>query len=286
MSKIIMTKGLPASGKSTWAKDQVAMHDYVRCNKDDLRAMLHDGHWSKQNEKFTVEIRDAIVASALARGKTVIVDDTNFAPVHENQLRRLADLAGAGFEVKDFTGVPLQVCLDRDADRTVGRVGRKVIMDMYEKYLYKKPVPPALVPSVPYAVICDLDGTVAVMTDRGPFDPNVENDVPRAEVMDAVCGLASTQNAKILLVSGRKEEARTSTEEWMKINSTFRHDALFMRQNDDNRRDSIVKREIYDIHIAGKYNVIAVFDDRPQVIRECWRPLGLPVFDVGDGREF
>ena len=286
--KLIMTRGLPASGKSTWAKEQVRKGNgsVVRVNKDDLRAMVHAGIWSKNHEKFTVKLRDMFVVEAFNNKKSVIVDDTNFAPEHEKALRALASVWGAEFEIKDFTHVPLQVCLERDADRTVGRVGRKVIMDMYEKYLYKKPVPPAPIPDAPAAIICDLDGTIAVMTDRGPFDPNVENDVPRAEVMDAVAGLANLQSAKILLVSGRKEEARTSTEEWLKVNSTFRHHVLFMRADDDNRRDSIVKREIYDREIVGKYNVVAVFDDRPQVIRECWRPLGLPVFDVGDGREF
>lgn len=260
----------------------------LRVCKDDLRAMLHgEKSWSKDREKITLSVRDEIIHLSLTRGKTVIVDDTNFAPVHEHVLRNLAVAPGAEFEIQDFTHVPLDACLERDRDRMVGRVGRDVILGMYEKYLYKKPVPPAQVPNVRNVIICDLDGTVAEMVDRGPFDPNVENDRPREHVLNVLRAMLSTDNnSYVLFVSGRKEEARAATEIWIRQQGLEVFWKLYMRANTDNRRDSIVKREIYDREIVGKYNVIAVFDDRPQVIRECWRPLGLPVFDVGDGREF
>ncbi len=58
---------------------------------------------------------------------------------------------------------------------------------------------------------------------------------------------------------------------------------LYMRANKDQRSDFIVKKELYDAHIKGKYNVVAVFDDRPSVCNGLWRPLGLPLFQVGDG---
>ncbi len=63
---------------------------------------------------------------------------------------------------------------------------------------------------------------------------------------------------------------------------------LLMRAPGDSRRDSIVKRELYEKHIKGKYNVVAVFDDRPSVIRECWQALGFTdrIFNVGSGEEF
>ena len=40
MKKLLMLKGLPASGKSTYAKELVKEQGFVRANKDDLRAML------------------------------------------------------------------------------------------------------------------------------------------------------------------------------------------------------------------------------------------------------
>jgi len=56
---------------------------------------------------------------------------------------------------------------------------------------------------------------------------------------------------------------------------------LHMRKIGDRRRDSFVKLDMYNEVIKDKYNVICVFDDRPQVIRECWKVLNLPVLNCG-----
>ncbi len=58
MPSLLMLKGLPASGKSTYARKLVAdsqshKRKWKRANKDDLRAMIDDSNWSKTNEKFT-----------------------------------------------------------------------------------------------------------------------------------------------------------------------------------------------------------------------------------------
>ena len=50
----------------------------------------------------------------------------------------------------------------------------------------------------------------------------------------------------------------------------------------DQRKDSVVKVEIFDREIRHAYRVIGVFDDRAQVVR-AWRALGLTVFQVADG---
>jgi len=44
-------------------------------------------------------------------------------------------------------------------------------------------------------------------------------------------------------------------------------DELHMRKTDDVRKDSVVKKELYDEFIKDKYNVRFVIDDRPQVVR-------------------
>lgn len=82
--KIILTCGLPASGKSTWAKEQVGVKDstWKRINKDDLRTMINGGVWSKGNETAVVAARDAMIRTFLSQGYSVIVDDTNVQDVH------------------------------------------------------------------------------------------------------------------------------------------------------------------------------------------------------------
>ena len=71
---MIICRGLPGSGKSTWAK---AYQNVTRVNRDDLREMMHGGVWSKSNEKLVVIARDAIIRATLRAGGSVIVDDTN-----------------------------------------------------------------------------------------------------------------------------------------------------------------------------------------------------------------
>ncbi|NBU34805.1 hypothetical protein EBS40_09370 [bacterium] len=142
MSKLIMLKGLPASGKSTWAKEQVRLSKgkTKRVNKDDLRAMIDDGEWSKQNEKLILEIRDELVFKFLMQGYDVIVDDTNLAPKHEKDLHAILKMVEAGswfpggesnmeFEVKWFD-TPLAECIRRDMLRP-NPVGKKVIRRFY-----------------------------------------------------------------------------------------------------------------------------------------------------------
>jgi len=45
---VLLLKGLPASGKSTYAKSLSSTCNYIRVNKDDLRAMMFGGNWTKE----------------------------------------------------------------------------------------------------------------------------------------------------------------------------------------------------------------------------------------------
>ena len=58
-----------------------------------------------------------------------------------------------------------------------------------------------------------------------------------------------------------------------------------MRPKGDQRKDVIVKEQLYNEHIKGKFNVVAIFDDRMQMV-SLWRSMGLPLFQCGDGSIF
>lgn len=284
-----MMRGLPASGKSTRAKQMLqefGSGNAKRVNKDDLRAMLDDGKWSGANEKFLLGVRDYIISNALNAGKHVIVDDTNLPTKHEVRLRELAKASGASFEVVDFTGVPLEECIERDRKRP-NYVGERVIRGMWEQFLRHHEAPYPHDDNLPSAVLVDVDGTLAIMNGRGPFEwDKVDSDLPRFAVWSVAYAFAVAKNAQVILVSGRDEVCCAQTHIWMAkhFGMTF---PLHMRRAGDMRKDTIVKREIFEQHIRGQYNVLAVFDDRPQVIRE-WQSLGLRdrIFNVGDGTEF
>ena len=133
-------------------------------------------------------------------------------------------------------------------------------------------------------VIFDLDGTFAFLGDRSPYDASsAEHD----EVNQAVHFVYEAirrgkPETAVLLVSGREDRWRAETERWLERHGIIA-DGLFMRKAGDRRKDTVVKREIYQRHIEGRYTVRVVFDDRDQVVR-LWRDeLDLPCFQVAWG---
>lgn len=278
--KIIMLKGLPGSGKSTWANQYITNHpEAIRVNKDELRRMLRGPKWSKALEPGVLVTRDNIISWALANGRDVIVDDTNFAPKHEKRLRELACNMEADFEIK-FIDTPLKDCIKNDLHR-LNSVGEKVIRRMYNEYLNPKSPKIELLPEADYAIICDLDGTLCLHNGRSPYDTGkCEQDLVNQTVSKLLFVHSDTH---LIFVSGRDEQFREQTTNWLKHNIYWAKNwDLYMRPQGDRRDDSIVKRELFDTHIRGKYNIDFVLDDRTRVV-DMWRSLGLPCFQVAEG---
>lgn len=282
MATLFMTKGLPGSGKSTWASAQAqeSKGKTVRITKDMLRLMLNGTDAGRGlREKNVLRARDALVASFLATGTNVIVDDTNFNPTHETRLRNLAATHQASFVVQDFTDVDLAECIRRDLTRP-NSVGADVIKRMWQQYLYI-PGTPAASSELPLAVIVDLDGTVALMNGRNPYDhTTVDTDVPNRPIIWMVQA-AHHRGAQVIYMSGRSELARDKTRAWLN-NHVGVAGPLHMRAANDNRADNLVKRDLFDAHVRDKFNVVGVFDDRDQVV-DLWRSMGLTCLQVGYG---
>ena len=287
MKKLYMTLGLPASGKSTWAKEmQIKDPNIVRVNKDDLRAMLHNGKHTRGNEKQVLRMRDQIIVDSLKLGKDVIVDDTNFHPPHEVKLKELAVKHNAKFKIIDFTDIPLNKCIENDLKRPKS-VGAKIIKEMHKKYIKGEvergnPLNPLVFDKdLPYCFIVDLDGTLAHIHDRSPFDgKSCASDLPNSSVIQLVNHLYEEDGSgyRVILFSGRNGESEPETIEWLKKNKIKYHE-LHMRKPGDMRKDLVVKKEMLDTFIKDKYNVVGVIDDRKQVKR-MWVENGLTVFDV------
>ncbi len=277
MIKVFLTKGLPASGKSTWAKKVVAENpnSYKRINKDDLRAMIDDGKYSNDNEKFILQVRDAMILMAIENGKHVIVDDTNLAPKHESAIRELIK-GKAELVIQDFTDVPLETCIKRDLKRTVS-VGEKVIRGMYNQFLLKVETYTENT-DLPKAIIVDIDGTLAKMKGRSPFD---WNRVKEDTCNEVVKGLVNSYPETVIVFSGRDSVCKQDTIDWLKENE-IKYTELFMREEGNVEKDSIVKRRLFEQNIRGKYFIEYVLDDRNQVV-EMWRNMGLTCLQVADG---
>lgn len=132
MTTLTITRGLPGSGKTTWARTQPGW----RVNRDDLRAMVLPGwiYGSSTNEDALTEAQHSAICALLFHGRDVIVDDTNLRREHVDALREIASIYGAEFLIEDFTHVPLETCIERDAARP-NPVGEAVIRRMWDKYL-------------------------------------------------------------------------------------------------------------------------------------------------------
>jgi predicted kinase len=302
MSEVILTVGLPASGKSTWAREEVkrSKSEKMIVNRDDLRKMLFGletlkkYRYSNEKEKIVTAVQHAIATMLLDRGKSVIVADTNLNSRAHADYAHLAGQFDAKITEKLFTEHP-RVLIDRDSRRRE-QVGERVILDMYMKAVstFRLPAFSSAVPdkldevyepckSFPNAIIVDVDGTVARHAFRGPYElDKVATDKLYEDVAELVTMYSTFRNAKIVFLSGRDGSCREETLKWLKRHFPFREFELLMRPADDMRADHVVKREIFFDDVASRYHVLCAFDDRDQVV-SMWRQIGLRCYQVQHG---
>lgn len=286
--KAIITVGISTSGKSTLAAEKLAEgwyevnRDWIRFNVVKPGQDWRNYKFSSANEIQVTEIEGKMIMEAWGRGENIIISNTH---LHEPTLNRTKKhLEELGYEVEVvFLEVSLEEAWKRDAYRQNG-VGHSVIYSQWEKWNAitgrRTYVPDD---SKPPAIIVDIDGTIAEMQDRGPFDWHlVGNDKPRDFVLDMVAD-HSKRGYSVLIVSGRSDECRDLTVQWLNGNlGFFGWDELHMRKAGDFRKDNAVKEEILWTQLADRYNICGVFDDRPQVLR-LWYDLRIPnVICVGN----
>lgn len=302
MTTLVMTRGLPGCGKTTYARLWVAEDRArrARVNRDDLRAMLDDGNFVKGvTEPRVIAARDSAISSLLRLGVDVICDDTNLQQRTARDLAKLAARAGAGIAVVDMTDVPLETCLLRNSRRVdKPPVPEDAIRSMHSRFLagraFPLPLPEepagAATDGVPYepkpgtppAVLVDIDGTVALKGARSPFDETrVHEDRPNIPVIEVV-RQERAAGKRVIFMSGRTDACREATEEWLRVYVGVPWEALHMRPAGDMRKDSVVKRELFDRHVREHYDVRRVYDDRGQVVA-MWRLLGLTCLAVAEG---
>src|SRR5882724_5520611 len=139
MISLIVTRGLPGSGKTSMAREWVSQDraKRARVNRDDIRFMLDEGAFQfGVTEARVLVVRNAVIISLLESGVSVICDDTNLPDRTIQDLRNLANQADAHFRIESFMSVPLQTCLIRNALRTDKKpIPEEAIRDMHDKYI-------------------------------------------------------------------------------------------------------------------------------------------------------
>jgi tRNA uridine 5-carbamoylmethylation protein Kti12 len=148
MNKVIICRGIPGSGKSTWAKQwvQQSPKNRIRINYDDMR-MMFGQYWVPQREKipFLKDIKNSIIRNAIYNDFDIVIDNMNLNPKEINDIRyevqeacyerscREGKNISYDFEFEDFK-TPLNECIERDSRRP-NKIGAEKITEIYNKYI-------------------------------------------------------------------------------------------------------------------------------------------------------
>lgn len=301
MSKIKILRGLPATGKTTRAKEIIKNSgNYVRLNRDSLRSMLHFDKFTPMNEKTTIKVMKTIARELLNDGKNIIIDDTNLGKKHIDSWSSIANETNSNIEIEDLNkDIDFRELFDRDQNREK-KVGRDVIIRLGIQHDIIKPE--HFGDKDKKWIICDIDGTIADLKHRlhyvkqdkkdwKSFFNEMEKDGVIEDIKDLVLQYKGN-GYPIIFVSGRPDSHREQTKNWLE-NVAFKdikfkegedYATILMRRSFDHRPDDEVKRDIL-LNYLKVDNVHTVIDDRPRVVR-MWKSFNLPVIDVGPGVEF
>ena len=299
--KLLILVGAPGSGKSTFARYFIRTEDnWVRVNRDDFRLMqFGDTLMSPFYEERITKMVEASVITLLKHHTNVIIDATNCSlRTLEDMVRTYTEYADISFKVFDLSVEELVKRCDKRYEQTGKFIPKSAIEKHVTQLQYTKekfdfkPIPrtvkeatltyTAQDSTLPKAVICDLDGTLSLLNGRDPYDASSADEdllnVPVARVLQ----MAKAQGYKVILLSGREQLYKEPTERFLSKHQ-IAYDLLLMRTTNDYRKDNIIKKELFQQEIAGKYFIEFLLDDRNQVV-DMWRKdLQLPCFQVNYG---
>lgn len=125
--EVIVLRGVPGCGKSTWAKEWMVEHYwYKRISRDSMREMFNFGEYSTWNEKFIRKMRRTLIRECLREGAHLIIDDTNLTDRDMRDIRDSAHVYSHVIGVERTVYVPIRIidfntpleeCIRRDALR-------------------------------------------------------------------------------------------------------------------------------------------------------------------------
>lgn len=296
--EIIVLVGISGSGKSTWAADHIEKNpNYIRINRDSIRHQITGSDkniLSRDKEKLVTKIQDEQIRTALFSSYNVIIDNTHLRLKYiseiVNKYNHLADI-----KIKIFSD-NLYKC----QERVIKRDGVSTKVDYIEKQYNQfknlkitKEIFPKLekeytqntdLKYLDRCIICDLDGTLSLYDSnkKSPYNRDFENDEINTSIETLLKLYSSSiKNSHIFFFSGRNGKYRNQTIEFLTKNLFLPEDfTLIMRDENDQRRDSIVKEEMFIKYIKDQFYIDGVFDDRLQVLEELWWKLGLSTFNV------
>lgn len=300
--KLILTRGIPGSGKSTWAKAWVAEdpEHRIRLNWDDMRNMLGP-YWVPSREPINkAMLWNAVNTAAYCTTPyDIVIDNMNLNPkgweefknwitTYNESSHAIGIEAEYVLEFKDFF-TPVEECIRRDATRP-NPIGEKTIRDIWRRYKHfiQTDAVESLVsnlipydPSKPDCVVIDMDSTVCFNTNKRPWygDGSTEamiNDIPN----EGVVKLLKSQSYPIIVCTGRNLAQADVTERWLNKHGIY-PERMHFRADNDYRKGVEVKTELMN-DILKDYNVITVFEDCEPIVAK-FREMGLTVLQPNKG---
>lgn len=301
--ELIICRGIQGSGKSTWAKQwaKEQPETRIRINFDDMRNMLGE-YWVPSRETVISSIYTTTLAYAMEKGYSIVVDNMNLNPKTCAELEKIVkdfnDDTVCKFEYeveyKDFF-IPVEECIRRDAMRP-NPIGAAIIKSTFKRYrdlitseelkaLRSKRVP--YIDGAQNAIIVDIDGTLCLrVNDRPWFGKGAAEGMLHDERIMGTCSIVQNMynKCKIIVLTGREEspEVVKATQGWLLMNN-IKYDQLYFRPQGNYDTAAKCKKEIYDTHIKGKYNVLFALEDNNKCV-EMWRNEGLTCLQPNEGK--
>lgn len=299
IKKIILTRGIPGSGKSTWAKNWVNKdpEHRIRFNWDDIRNMMGP-YWviNRENTGVMKSLRKTFLEKMMYEGWDIVIDNMNLNPKEYTYYSDLVNSHNKNFttqyvlEFKDFF-IPVEECISKDALRQ-NPIGEKTIKEIWKKYRHfiqttnvEKYVNNLIKPDPdkPYCVVIDMDSTMCFNTNKRPWygkDAAEEmiNDVENFGVCETVWALM--QEYPIIVATGRDTSQEEVTIKWL-LQHRIYPVKYYFRTEGDYRKGTEVKKEQIE-KILKDYNILVIFEDSEPIV-QMYRDMGLTVLQPNKG---
>lgn len=303
---LLFTRGIPASGKSTYAKNWVAQDrdNRVRVNRDDIRFgtfgkyYFADAKERNEKEARVTQIEEDLIRRHLSEGKSVVSDNMHLNPKFLKSYLKMAKDFNVKVDHKDFP-ISLEEALRRNSkrDRVVDEDALKTIYarnlgpgGQFHLFPGSHPIKPFAKPEKRrHAMIVDMDGTLSdtrdivhfvesrpgkKYRDFDSFHRHSYFTPPNKEVLKMVMD-AHEKGLAIIITTARNEAYREVTQAWLdRLNVPYEN--MYMRADNDGRPDFVVKDEIYNTQIKQDYDVVRALDDNPQAVK-AWQKNNIDV---------